>query len=397
MEPVKLFLAGGKGSGKTTYLASLYGKYALTDINTGIYCKVDLNAEEKIKADYKNLRSGEWPRQTAIKEIKPIKFNFMVRSEKEYGNKEYQAMSLLVHDYPGGIFTGEDMKESENASELAIQSRTEILSLANNSDAWVVFIDGDKLKQSISENQLNEKLSFDLSSQIASLSTSGVTAKTTYFVITKWDQFTDTNDSIIEARDILAKDIFFSKYLFNQKISKNSTRIVPVSAVGHGFANRNALGHMPITQNKEPQPLNLEIPLAITIIDRIKAEFKKRSAEIEAEANKTATQSAGEIDWWRKLLNGAASIAQNSTFIDSIRRELGLNRATVEAAISAMKEPYNKNKAEIETRKERNLAAAAAMRKNLHTNEEAINYGVKILMNAYIEYETKYPSAKLTG
>jgi len=104
-----------------------------------------------------------------------------------------------------------------------------------------------------------------------------------HFVLTKWDLF-DGKFSLDQIRNRLWEIEAFRQTLLNRRERYDTTRLIPISAVGTGFAKPEPQPDGKITMRKvkdaKARPFQVEIPLACVLPDVLDDQLK-RLAESE--------------------------------------------------------------------------------------------------------------------
>ena len=190
-------MLGHSSAGKTTYMAALYhimsnGLYDYTlrydrwtnywykhFIKNNMFYTVDESEQEgkDLEMISQNVSKGIYPPATAIRQEYIFKMRY----------KYYNEIEFNWFDYRGGAL----MERSSQSSDAA-----ELISKIKESDALIVFLDGTKLEQSMSQNEREyRRLVYLVKSAISSISVENDAYYPISFVITKEDLCSDVLDS----------------------------------------------------------------------------------------------------------------------------------------------------------------------------------------------------------
>jgi hypothetical protein len=173
-------------------------------------------------------------------------------------------MKLLYLDFPGGCLTG----ETEDSRFPARFEQT---------DAFLVLLDGVKILRALmgAPDSIPE-LSADLSVMLNPLQ--NFIRKPVHFVVTKWD-IIERQHSLGDVAELLGRIEPFSRTVeFRRKLGR-ATRLIPMSAVGAGFADLQSDGIMKKRENAIAKPFNVDLPISCLLFDLIN-EAKKNLEEV---------------------------------------------------------------------------------------------------------------------
>ena len=137
--------------------------------------------------------------------------------------------------------------------------------------------------------------------------------KPVHFVISKWD-IVEQSYSLEQVRDRLLEIDEFKNLikLRNDSKSKSKVRLIPVSAVGRGFAIAQSNGSMKKT-GELPKPFQVEVPLACVLPDMIKQqidEILNKHKAVQAK-NIEVEPDINIFDWLGQLFAGGLKTVQD--------------------------------------------------------------------------------------
>ncbi len=293
---------GLQGSGKTLLLASMYHRlkapagqsYYLTASHEDVLL---LNRWYVQMAD--TAASGDWPQGTAKGETRH--FTFTVRTHVAGA-----AMSILHLKYLE--YAGELLTEIQDAGSTR---QKELFDQIDAADALIGVIDGHRIRQHLDghprgwvhlERTLNALLPVMIQAS-APIS----------FVITKWDLLADLHPDE-DTRLSMVHNLLTSNDLFRSLVRLHSAdrvvRLIPVSAVGPGFAEVGPEGEIVKVARSEVHPANVEVPLSAVVpdmfdqvesrLDRqtrsaLNAQIRRRTQQGALEALASLTSFAGQV------------------------------------------------------------------------------------------------------
>ncbi|MDH2427452.1 hypothetical protein [Sphaerisporangium sp. TRM90804] len=307
---------GLAGSGKTLLLASMYNRLQ-TPAGQSYFLTVPprdrllLNEWYAEMADTRSSHS--WPRGTLKGESR--QFTFTVQTF--VSGAAHDILRLKYLEYAGELLSEvQDDGSSERQEELFEQARS--------ADALFGVIDGYWIKQHLDRNaaggaHLRRTLDALLPAMIHA-------DRPITFIITKWDLLADlhpdeaTRLSIV--RDVLTSNDHF-RTLVALRGGTRVVRLVPVSAVGPGFATIDEAGEIVKTSRQDVHPTNVDIPLSAVVPDlfehvesrldhegrrALEAELRRRTRQGPLEALTSLGVFAGHLAG-RTLLAGFGPVA----------------------------------------------------------------------------------------
>jgi hypothetical protein len=286
----RVLALGPQGSGKTLLLASMYQRlktptgqcYFLTATHEDVLV---LNKWYLQMAD--TAASGAWPMGTAKGETR--NFNFTVKT-----HVEGTALTILHLKYLE--YAGELLTEIQDAGS---GKQKELFEQIDSADALIGVIDGYRLRQHLDghpegpihlERTLNALLPIMIEGS-APIS----------FVITKWDLLVDVHPDE-STRLGIVRDVLTSNEHFRSLVSLRSAtrvvRLIPVSAVGPGFADIGPDGQIVKVPQGAVHPTNVDVPLSAVVpdmFDQVESRLDRGTlAALGAEVRRRTQQGALE-------------------------------------------------------------------------------------------------------
>jgi len=296
MNNYSIIMLGPSGSGKTVFLASMYKKLS-TQSNLGFFLQVDTGEKRKrLNNIYTQVAVDDrWPAGTRANEVSEWVFTCCVQRPDNLSI--YNACSFTYLDYAGGRLTEEaDDEDPEFESKL------------NNCDALLGLLDGQKLCSLIRGEKAGKIWAIrDLGNMLNVMQRSD---KPVQFVVSKWD-IVQKHHSLEQIRDSLLQDEGFQNLVRTRNKQKTPVRLIPVSAVGAGFAIPKADGGMEKT-GKLPNPYQVEAPLACILPDMIQTMVEEliRKRESELQRAIEVKPDIGFLDFLGQLFAGGLKVVQ---------------------------------------------------------------------------------------
>ena len=276
-------MLGPSGSGKTVFLASLYKKLSIQGEH-GFFLEVDGSEKRKrLNNIYTQIAIDEkWPKGTTYSEISEWTFTCRVQTENL---PIYSACKFNYLDYAGGRITDEMEEDSEFDDKL------------NDADALLGLLDA----QRICAFMQNEKvgMSWAINDLPNMLDIMQNTSKPIHFIISKWD-ILEGKFTLEQIRNRLLEIDEFKNLIKQRTKAGTPVRLIPVSAVGMGFAELQPDGSMAKT-GKLPKPFQVEVPLACILPDMIQTKLHEL-IEKQQELN-TPIEVKPSFSLWDRVRN----------------------------------------------------------------------------------------------
>lgn len=300
MNNYSIIMLGPSGSGKTVFLSSLYKKLS-TQSELGFFLQVDTAEKRKrLNNIYTQVAADDkWPAGTRYSEVSEWTFTCRVQNPSDLSI--YDACSFTYLDYAGGSIT-EEADEEDGSSDVSDRSKT--------ADALLGLLDGQKLCALMRKEKLGTVWAVnDLRNMIDLMQSS---SRPVHFVISKWD-IVEQSYTLEQIRDQLLEIDEFKNLVRLRNQAGAPVRLIPVSAVGKGFAIAQTDGSMKKT-GELPKPFQVEVPLACILPDRMKAMIedlvKKRESELKTPIE--VKPDIGFLDFLGQLFAGGLKAVQES-------------------------------------------------------------------------------------
>ena len=270
MNEYKILTLGASGAGKTVFLASMFKRLS-TASTEGFF--LGFEDEERKKEDlldriYSELQHQNiWPKTTRG-QITECNFICYVKDE-EFNN--YPACKFSYLDYPGGLLT--DYKDLQEEDDFNFSQA------ASEADAVLGIIDGYKLLSFMKNKDYTTKdMTLFLNKEMPRIMRLLYKVNrhvSVHLIISKWD-ILQNHYSLKDIKNKLETIDEFKNVVDSRNKAGCSIFLIPVSSVGYGFANLLPDGQMQINKNVIPKPFQVEVPLALTLVDKISAPIYQR-------------------------------------------------------------------------------------------------------------------------
>ena len=328
MNRYDVIVLGARGSGKTTFLSSMYHRLSSQEESTRYFLHLP-QAQKKLLIDKfiemadTSCPNSDWPAATRATEVLEYNFTCSVRGPTHEAHDVFQ---FNYWDYAGGLLldptTGEAFQELEAKFP--------------NAHALLVLLDGIKVLAHIKgEGPKRHSLVTDLAFVYQEIEKN---RHPVHFVITKWDQI-EGHFSFKTVRDRLLAIPKFRQLVEQRAKQHVPIRVIPVSSVGMNFAkahvDRDGYITMAKTPGAVPHPFFVEMPLACVIPDKLCAELsqlKENEDALRAETT-TVAPSYNLFDWIGQLFAGAIDRIQHR-LPEELRFAEGVLKRLAEVSLS---------------------------------------------------------------
>ncbi|KOU44216.1 hypothetical protein ADK53_03490 [Streptomyces sp. WM6373] len=252
---------GLQGSGKTLLLASMYHRLK-SPAGQSYFLKASPDDVLHLNQWFSQMAdtSGEagWPPGTAKGETRH--FTFTVKTQIASGVRPRPMFHLKYLEYAGELLTEPQAPGSTVQEGLFDEIR--------RADALIGIIDGNHIRQHLDgapqgqvrlEQTLNALVPIMLEAECP-----------VSFVITKWDLLADVHPDE-RVRLELVQDLLTSNDHFRSLVkihgSSRVVRLIPVSAVGPGFATVDSTGRVVKVPEGKVHPTRVDVPLSAVVPD----------------------------------------------------------------------------------------------------------------------------------
>ncbi len=372
-----VIILGPSGSGKTVFLSSMYKKLS-TQGEHGFFLEVDGSEKRKrLNNIYTAIAVDEkWPRGTTFSETSEWTFTCKVQTKNL---QVYSACTFTYLDYAGGKITDE-MGEEDSEFEEKI----------TGADSLLCLLDGQKLSAFMCNQNEGKRWQMKDLPEIITLVKKKVEPKAIYFVISKWD-ILESNFTLEQIRNKLLQIDEFRDLVKSWNDGNLPVRLIPVSAVGKGFANLQPDGSMAKT-GELPNPFQVEVPLACVLPDIIKIELRKLMTKKQEELSKLIEVNPN-LSFWEQLLQlfgGGMKILQqllpeNYQFAEHILQKL----------IEIAEEPIQKKQEAAIKRIDELRREQAASIKAVENEETALNHVINCFISINNKLDSTFPESEI--
>jgi hypothetical protein len=280
----RIVALGASGAGKTALLASLHHELQ-TPAGRGYYLTLADPPARELTGIYLQLADPgrKWHSGTRAGQEREFTFTCVSRS----GHQELARITYV--DYAGELLTEAQPGTDESVERLR--------AYIGDAHALMLIIDGFHIHQYFAGQpqggiRLEEAIS-------AFVRTAYRASCPVHFVITKWDLLepigSDDRDRLTKVRDLLLSNPHF-RSLVTEHSRDRIIRLIPVSAVGSGFARIDEHGLVVKQPAASARPQFVDLPLATVIPDV----FRQLELQMSADARETLL---AEID--RRLAVGS--------------------------------------------------------------------------------------------
>ncbi len=250
---------GLQGSGKTLLLASMFQQLK-APARQCYYISASDGDVAKLNAWFTTMADTalprEWPRGTTMAETRRFVFGVRTRT----GGTVHEVLRLDYIEYAGELLTDTRELGSANQDELFAHIRT--------AHALIGILDGQRIRQYLDGNpgswiKIEETLNILIPKMVSA--TCPIS-----FVITKWDLLAHLSEDE-NARLAIVRDMLMSNEQFRALVDLHGrdrvVRLIPVSAVGPGFAELDAHGRPVKVPSAQAHPTNVDVPLSAVVPD----------------------------------------------------------------------------------------------------------------------------------
>lgn len=299
----KVVAVGDESAGKTNFLAMLYQQLSIDpDSVRGYHLSTD--TERRIvldrQADLAARPGTDWAASTQWVD-NHIQLSFQV----PLGGGPAGVLHILYTDYPGQ-YLREDTAGSKEQRESLRRAIAE-------ADAMFMLVDGYRLLKALQGGREHElELGASLRATVAEVQRGPVVygpraAPPLQVLITKWDFLADAGYTLVQVRDALIREKSFRGMLVARQQGRDRAtgsapgrvRIIPVSVLGIGAVEIGTLvqevgAPVEILVKKQDflhRPINLDVPLAVILPDRLDQILADMSPRMRRRAERRAKRA----------------------------------------------------------------------------------------------------------
>ena len=263
-EPFRILALGQAGAGKTVFLACAYENMLLPRPleKRTFYMKADDATSSELLAVHQAVidASAEWPAGTDPSTLRTHVFDVMMRDE---GRNPHRLVQIEYLDYAGELLG--------RASGAGTKRQGELRDYFEKSNAIFVFLDGHKMAEYIRGEPGG--LAYFNGRILTTIKWVMEARCPIHFVLTKWDLLRDIgedNPDDPDSRLAVVRRELERLENFRDLLAAfdlNRVRIIPISAVGEGFAKIGSDNRVKKIVGAKPRPINIAMPFIAAIPD----------------------------------------------------------------------------------------------------------------------------------
>lgn len=376
MNKYTVIMLGPSGSGKTVFLSSLYKKLSIQG-ELGFFLEID--GEEKRKRLinlYKQVAVGEkWPGGTKYSEVSEWIFTCRVQTKDL---PIYSACQFEYLDYAGGRLTDEFEEEDY-----------EFKSKLKDADALLGLLDGQRLRSLMRNETLGTAWAIsDLPNMLSVMQGS---VKPVHFVVSKWD-ILEEEYSLEEIRNRLFQIEEFKNLVSLRKYVGSPIRLIPISAVGRGFAALQPDGGMVKKLGVLPQPFQVEVPLACVLPDMIQAQLEELMRKREQEMS-SSIEVKPNLSFWDRL--GQAFGGGLRVVRDVLPKKYQFADDVLQSLIQITEEAAQQKQEAAARRTEELRCKQVESLKAVSSEETALKYAIDCFITIRSKLDYQFPESNL--
>lgn len=373
MKNYSVVILGGRGSGKTVFLGSMFHKLS-TPGHYAFYIRTDIEKQKRLNSAYAEMAyKQKWPIATGTS---ISKWEFDVRVLANNG-KEYGVCRITYVDYGGGRVTETDTDSTTFSKHI------------EEADCLLGLIDGQKLFDLMNGTGDRGEFLLELTNICQNL-VHGAKSPI-QFIVSKWDVF-GGKYSLEAVRNALLGFEVFSNVVRARIRLGGTVRLIPVSATGLDFAIRDDDGGMKILPGKAPSPLHVEMPFACILPDAITDELTRLLSERESLARVTVTEAV-HLSFWdrlKKAFGGTVRVVSEHMPDKYRYTEKLLQRL----ADSAERSAVDKERAARETEQQRRKELDERLGK-VSDEHSAFEYTIEAFAKLRRSLDAKFPASRI--
>ena len=382
MNNYSIIMLGPSGSGKTVFLSSLYKRLS-TQSELGFFLQVDTVAKRKrLNNIYTQVAIEEkWPPATRYDQVSEWTFTCRVQNPSDLSI--HDACSFTYLDYAGERITDETDDEDGGV---------EFDNRLKNADALLGLLDGQRLCSLMKDEKVGKVCAIkDLGNMIQEMQKMEGLKKPVYFVISKWD-IVEQSYSLEQIRERLLEIDEFKNLIKLRNQAKSTVRLIPVSAVGKGFAISQPDGSMKKT-GELPKPFQVEVPLACILTDKIKQQIEEilKKRESEQAKNTEVKPDIDFFDWLGQLFAGGLKTVQ-----DFLPRKYQFADGVLKTLIDWAETPAIQKVAFAARRTEELRREQAESLIKVANEESALAHSVNCFVSIQNQLSYRFPASELT-
>lgn len=299
---LRVVALGLEGAGKTVLLASQFHTLSTPDSERRFFLDADWEQENYLAGLFTTVSDplAPWPRATRIG-LHELVFGCTAHDLADVERTLFQISYL---DYAGELLASEPLDESRDPLHPVTGEQgalKELKASVRAADALLLILDGRRMLQLLRAEAAGKDY-FEW--RMAPLLAVARRAKCpVQLILTKWDLVRTFDDSADEkllhkVRDELLSNRRVELIVQAQRSRNQRVRLIPVSAVGPGFADLNAEGEVVKRPDGRVQPVHVDVPLCAVLpdvlrqLERDHAEWVRMEIERAMRRRKSANAAA---------------------------------------------------------------------------------------------------------
>lgn len=257
---IEVMILGGRGSGKTLYLAGLHGAMGPAQVEIAATLRTDDARRVTLDNIYSKVICPDDPEFPLSNPWGVLEWPFeCVITGAD--NQEYSPFSVVYSDYDGDMLnTKKSLSEIE--SDPGMQ---EFFAHQKSAHVFLILIDGHKMYRLLKGDPTMEFWLDDYLRRVLKVTTR---RRPVHLLVTKWGILAKEGVSLEKVRDILLEQETLRSFVAVQALQKSIVRLIPVDVVGP-FAQLDDKGVMVKVPKARVMPVNLLVPFAALLPDII--------------------------------------------------------------------------------------------------------------------------------
>lgn len=260
--PLEILTLGPIGAGKTVYLASMFRRLSIERPKLGFHLEAPTDTGSYLEAVYNRVANPDrpWPAGTEINQARDSEFDCVVSDDAGGSHVPFR---LRYHDYSG------ELVQPDEESDVA-GARKELDQRVEQARTLLCLIDGHRLLDELTGRAggcgyLASRIRPTL--MIAQRTKGTGQLKPVQFVLTKFDLLLGDDtpaDALKRAHDAIVADEDIMDLVQQHRAP---VRLLPVSAVGPGFATLDERNRCVKVSGARARPEDVEYPMIAVLPD----------------------------------------------------------------------------------------------------------------------------------
>lgn len=277
MPNFNVVVLGPSGSGKSTFLGSMHEVIGSQRLSDNIFVRADPATKNRLAGIYRTMSdtSQGWPVSNHCDDMIELSFTGFLDSDPE-PLKLYEARYL---DYDGRCLTDQ---------QTDVRIRKNLAGKIKAADAVLCILDGEYIVDLLHKKPRGRRFfEHDMEAVWGHVS---ACKGPLHFVVTKWD-LVEQYGSLDEVRDALTQVSGFASAVHRALGvetglgGRRIVRLIPISAVGTGFAEPGSDGTMTKVPQSTTAPLNVSFPFIALLPDVLQTAIQDAEKEAARATN----------------------------------------------------------------------------------------------------------------